>query len=117
MINVEELRDYCMQKKGVTESFPFDNETLVFKVLDKIFLLMSLETHPLRVNVKCDPEKAVQLREPYPENVLPGYHMNKLHWNTVIVNQELRSSLIKSFIDDSYTLVLKSLPKAKQLSL
>lgn len=117
MINVEELRAYCIQKKGVTESFPFDSETLVFKISDKIFLLMSLDAHPLSFNVKCDPEKAVQLRETYPENVLPGYHMNKLHWNTVIVNQELSSNLIKSFIDDSYALVLKSLPKVKQLSL
>ncbi len=115
MMNVEDIRAYCIHKKGVTESFPFDNDTLVFKVSDKIFLLMSLERQPLSINVKCDPEKAIQLRETYSENVLPGYHMNKLHWNTVIINQELSSSLIKTFIDDSYQLVLKSLPKAKRL--
>jgi predicted DNA-binding protein (MmcQ/YjbR family) len=117
MTNVEEIRAFCIQKKGVTESFPFDNDTLVFKVLDKMFLLMSLEKQPVSFNVKCEPEKAIQLRERYPESVLPGYHMNKLHWNTVIINHNLSANLIKSFIDDSYQLVLKSLPKAKQLSL
>jgi predicted DNA-binding protein (MmcQ/YjbR family) len=117
MLNVEEIRAYCIQKKGVTEGFPFDNETLVFKVLDKMFLLMSLERQPLSINVKCDPEKAVQLRELYPNNVLPGYHMSKLHWNTVIVDTEISGNLLKSFIDDSYHLVLKSLPKSKQLGL
>ena len=116
-MNVEEIRAYCIDKKGVTESFPFDNDTLVFKVLDKIFLLISLERQPLRINVKCDPEKAIELREFYSDNILPGYHMNKLHWNTVIINQELINTLIKKFIDDSYHLVLKSLPKAKQLRL
>ena len=116
-MNVEEIRAYCIDKKGVTESFPFDNDTLVFKVLDKIFLLISLERQPLRINVKCDPEKAIELRESYSDNILPGYHMNKLHWNTVVINQELSNTLIKKFIDDSYHLVLKSLPKAKQLRL
>lgn len=116
-MNAEEIRAFCIQKKGVTESFPFDNDTLVFKVLDKMFLLMSLERQPLSINVKCNPENAIQLRETYAANVLPGYHMNKLHWNTIIVNEELSTNLIKSFIDDSYELVLKSLPKAKQLSL
>jgi predicted DNA-binding protein (MmcQ/YjbR family) len=116
-MNVEEIRAYCINKKGVTESFPFDNETLVFKVLDKMFLLMSLERQPVSMNVKCDPEMAVQLRERYPESVFPGYHMNKMHWNTVIVNNGLNSDLIKSFIDNSYQLIIKSLPKSKQLSL
>jgi predicted DNA-binding protein (MmcQ/YjbR family) len=117
MMNVEEIRAHCIDKKGVTESIPFDNDTLVFNVLDKIFLLISLEKQPLRINVKCDPEKAIELRESYSDNILPGYHMNKLHWNTVIINQELSNTLIKNFIDDSYQLVLKSLPKAKQLGL
>jgi len=115
-MNVEEIQAYCMAKKGVTQSFPFNQETLVFKVLDKMFLLMSLNKQPLSFNVKCDPEKAIELRETYTENVLPGYHMSKLHWNTVIVNEELSSNLIKSFIDESYQLVVKSLPKSKQLS-
>lgn len=116
-MNAEEIRTYCINKKGVTESFPFDNNTLVFKVLDKMFLLMSLEKNPLSINVKCDPEIAIQLRETYPESISPGYHMNKMHWNTVISNQELSASLIKRFIDESYQLVFKSLPKSKQLSL
>jgi predicted DNA-binding protein (MmcQ/YjbR family) len=115
MMNVEELRAYCLNKKGVTESFPFDNDTLVLKVLGKMFVLISLERQPLSFNVKCEPENAIQLRETYPENVLPGYHMNKQHWNTVIINQVLSSSLIKHFVDDSYLLVLKSIPKSKQL--
>jgi predicted DNA-binding protein (MmcQ/YjbR family) len=113
--NVEEIRAYCLNKKGVTESFPFDNDTLVLKVLNKMFILISLEQQPLSFNVKCDPERAVQLRETYPKNVLPGYHMNKQHWNTVIVSQILSISLLKSFIDDSYQLVLNSIPKSKQL--
>lgn len=116
-MNVEEIRAYCLSKKGVSESFPFDNETLVFKVMDKMFLLMSLERQPVSFNVKCDPEKAIQLREQYPEHILPGYHMNKLHWNTVIAEYDLSNQLIKSCIDDSYQLVVKSLPKSKQLSL
>jgi len=116
-MNVEEIRAYCISKKGVSEGFPFDNETLVFKVVDKMFLLMSLEKQPVSINVKCDPEKAVQLRESYPESVFPGYHMNKLHWNTVVANHGLNSDLIKSFIDDSYQLGVKSLPKAKQSGL
>lgn len=116
-MNAEEVRMYCLSKKGVTESFPFDNETLVFKVADKMFLLMSLERQPVSFNVKCDPEKAIQLREEYPEEVLPGYHMNKVHWNTVIAGSGLSTQLLKSFIDDSYQLVVKSLSKAKQLSL
>jgi predicted DNA-binding protein (MmcQ/YjbR family) len=116
-MNAEEIRTYCINKKGVTESFPFDKETLVFKVLDKMFLLMSLERQPLSINVKCDPEKAVELRALYPNNVLPGYHMSKLHWNTVIVDHGITGRLLKDFIDDSYQLVLNSLPKAKQLSL
>jgi len=117
LMNAEEIRAYCIEKKGVSESFPFDNETLVFKVLDKMFLLMSLEQQPVSMNVKCDPEHALYLRERYPGNVLPGYHMNKAHWNTVIADQHLSSDLLKGFIDDSYTLVVKSLPKSKQLTL
>lgn len=116
-MNAEEIRAYCIDKKGVAESFPFDSETLVFKVLDKMFLLMSLEQQPVSMNVKCDPEQALYLRERYPESVLPGYHMNKVHWNTVIANQHLSTKLLKEFIDDSYALVVKSLPKSKQLSL
>lgn len=113
-MNVEDIRNFCLNKRGVSECFPFDNDTLVFKVLDKMFLLMSLEKHPVSINVKCIPEKAIQLREEYPLNVLPGYHMNKVHWNTVIIDDELSATLVKEFIDLSYELVSKSLPKSKQ---
>jgi predicted DNA-binding protein (MmcQ/YjbR family) len=115
-MNVEEIRAYCINKKGVTECFPFDEETLVFKVGDKMFLLMSLERQPVSINVKCDPEIAITLRENHPQHVFPGYHMSKKHWNTVVIDNDLKPSLIKKFIDDSYHLVIESLPKIKQLS-
>ncbi len=106
-MNVEVLRDYVLQKSLVTEGFPFGEETLVFKVKNKIFLLVSLESSPLQFNVKCDPDHAVELREEYPENVLPGYHMNKKHWNTIIVDGNLSKKLLLQFVDDSYKLVGK----------
>jgi len=82
-MNVEEIRDYCVSKFGVEECFPFDNETLVFKVGGKIFLLMGINANPIQFNVKCEPQKAIDLREKY-SFVLPGYHMNKAHWNTIV---------------------------------
>jgi len=108
-LNVEELRDYCLLKSGVTEGFPFGEDTLVFKVGEKLFLLISLEQSN-RFNVKCDPEWAVELRERYSE-VTPGYHMNKVHWNTVYTDGNLTEKLLHEMIDHSYELVLKSLPK------
>jgi predicted DNA-binding protein (MmcQ/YjbR family) len=108
-MNVEELRDHCLHKPGVEESFPFDNETLVFKVMGKIFLLIGLSTGN-RFNVKCDPELAVQLREQYSE-VEPGYHMNKTHWNTVYMDGSLTRKQLCEMIDHSYELIVKSLPK------
>lgn len=105
-MNVEELRDYALSLKNVSESFPFGEDTLVFKTNDKIFLLVSLSTSPLQFNVKCDPEKALELREQY-SSVLPGYHMNKKHWNTVIVDGSLLQSQLKAFIKDSYGLVAR----------
>lgn len=114
-MNAEDIRDYCLRKKGVTESFPFDNDTLVFKVVDKMFLLVALEKQPLSFNAKAEPESAVQLREQYPNNVLPGYHMNKTHWNTIVVDDGISSEFTKEMIDTSYFLVHKSLPKSKQL--
>ena len=107
-MTAEELRLYCLTKNGATEGFPFDKETLVFKVGGKIFLLMSLERQPLRFNVKCDPEFALELRERH-HQITPGYHMNKKHWNTVEVDG-LREELIKKLIDDSYNLIFKMLP-------
>jgi predicted DNA-binding protein (MmcQ/YjbR family) len=106
-MNIESMREYILQKPSVTEGFPFGEDTLVFKVKDKIFLLAGLDETPLQFNVKCDPEKAIQLREDHPESVLPGYHMNKRHWNTVIVDGRLSAKQLKEMIDDSYDLVAK----------
>ncbi len=105
-MNIEEIRQYILLKEDVTESFPFGEETLVFKTGNKIFLLMGLDQSPLSFNVKCDPEAAIVLREEYPGNVLPGYHMNKKHWNTIVVNG-LKNNFIKQAIDESYRLVAK----------
>ena len=110
-MNTETLRDYCLTKTGVTESFPFGEETLVFKVGTKIFALMDTEGRPTTINLKCDPELAVQLREEFAA-VVPGYHMNKTHWNTVTLDGSIRSSDVQAWIDHSYELVKKSLPKA-----
>jgi predicted DNA-binding protein (MmcQ/YjbR family) len=104
-MDIEQLRDYVLQKPSVTEGFPFGEDTLVFKTNNKIFLLVGLDSNPLQFNVKCDPEKAIELREEYPENILPGYHMNKKHWNTVIVNGTISNKLLKEMVNDSYSLV------------
>ena len=104
-MDIESLRTYVLQKPEVKEGFPFGEGTLVFKVNNKIFLLLALDAAPLQFNVKCDPEKALELREEYPDLVLPGYHMNKKHWNTVIVNGKLSSKIILQMVDDSYELV------------
>ena len=115
-MNIETFRDYCLAKPGVTESFPFGETTLVFKVATKMFALTTLDEHPLSINLKCDPELAVQLREEY-SAVKPGYHMNKQHWNTVTVNGSIRDSQLQEWIDHSYELVKKSLPKSIQAGL
>src|SRR4030095_8060034 len=113
-MNIEELREYCMSKKGVTESFPFDEDTLVFKVMGKMFCLTSL-SEPDSMNLKCDPEKAIALREQYP-CVLPGYHMSKKMWNTIIIDGTISKKLLCHWIDDSYDLVVQKLTKkAKKL--
>ena len=108
-MNVEDIRDYCLSKKFVTESTPFDDVTLVFKVAGKMFALLPLDEVKLSINLKCDPEKAIALREIYPA-VTPGYHMNKNHWNTVFVDGTIEKKLILEWIDDSYRLVVDSLP-------
>ena len=113
MLNIEQIREYCLKKKGVTEEFPFDDETLVFKVAGKIFLLASLESIPLQINLKCDPEKAIELREEY-DAVQPGYHMNKKHWNTIIVDGTVPSGYVFEWIDDSYNLVVAGLKKSER---
>jgi predicted DNA-binding protein (MmcQ/YjbR family) len=104
-MNIETIRDYILKKPSVTEGFPFGEDTLVFKVNEKIFLLAGLDSSPLQFNVKCDPDKAVELRDEYPESVLPGYHMNKKHWNTIIIDGRLTTKQLKEMIDDSYALV------------
>lgn len=108
-MNIEKIREYCLNKPAVTESFPFDEVTLVFKVAGKMFVLVNLDGN-LSINLKCDPEKALELREHYP-TVLPGYHMNKRLWNTVLLDGTLDNALVKSWIDDSYDLVVAKLPK------
>lgn len=109
-MNVEEVREYCMGKKGVTESFPFDEHTLVFKVMGKMFALIALERIPLQVNLKCEPERAIDLRETYDGLIIPGYHMSKKHWNTIYMEQ-LSPQLITELIDHSYDLVVAKLPR------
>jgi predicted DNA-binding protein (MmcQ/YjbR family) len=105
-MDIEQVWEYCKAKPGAEECFPFGPETLVFKVKGKIFLLASLEKQPLQFNVKCDPERAIDLREKF-ACVLPGYHMNKKLWNTVIVDGSLPMYDLQEFIDDSYRLVSK----------
>jgi len=109
-MNAEELRNYCLDKKEVTESLPFGEDILVFKVFNKMFLLMALNKDPLSISVKTSPERSVLLREEYPE-ITPGYHLNKKHWNSLKINGNVPSSLIFSLIDESYRLVVNSLPK------
>lgn len=111
-MNIEELRDYCLSKQGVTEELPFGPDTLVFKIGGKIFLLVGMDqVDTLRFNVKCDPEYALLLREKYIDTVIPGYHMNKKHWNTVYCNQQLSDKQLFELIDHSFELIRKSLPK------
>ena len=112
-MNIEQIREHCLKKKAVTEEFPFDEETLVFKVRGKIFLLASLESIPLQINLKCDPEKALELREEY-EYVQPGYHMNKKHWNTIIIDGSISIRKIFEWIDESYYLVASGLKKSER---
>lgn len=115
-MDIEIIRDYCLAKKGIEECFPFDDTTLVFKVMGKMFLLISLDSQPISFNAKCNPEKAIELRENH-TCVQPGYHMNKTHWNTIICDGSVNQKLIKQWIDDSYDLVVKTLPKKVQLEL
>lgn len=109
-MNVEVLREYCLAKKHVTEGFPFDEETLVFKVMGKIFAIIPLERQPLQINLKCEPETAILLRERHDGIILPGYHMNKRHWNTVLV-ERLAPKNVEELVDVSYGLVVQKLPK------
>ncbi|MBC8320526.1 MAG: MmcQ/YjbR family DNA-binding protein [Bacteroidetes bacterium] len=112
-MNIEEIRSFCLNKKGVTEGFPFDDTTLVFKVAGKIFALVNLKDSK-SINLKCDPDKALELREHH-SSVIPGYHMNKIHWNTIILDETIPDQLLREWIIDSYMLIVDKLPtKLKQ---
>lgn len=104
------FRDYCLTKAGVTESSPFGPDNIVFKVGDKMFALLALDEIPPRCNLKCDPDRALELRDRY-EQVTPGYHMNKKHWNTVELGAGLPDAEVRKMIDHSYDLVVQSLTK------
>jgi predicted DNA-binding protein (MmcQ/YjbR family) len=119
-MHIEQLRDFCIAKKGVTEHFPFDEVTLVFKVMNKMFALSSLdkwEKGEESINLKCDPEKALELREEF-EGINPGWHMNKRLWNTVTINNaDVSDDLVRELINHSYELVVKGLTKKAQKEL
>ncbi|MEZ5059377.1 MAG: MmcQ/YjbR family DNA-binding protein [Saprospiraceae bacterium] len=116
-MNIEAFHQYCISKKGVEETFPFGPQTLVFKVMGKMFALTGLDEVDYSVNLKCDPERAIQLREEYPDDILPGFHMNKKHWNTVHFEHDLPETLLRELIDHSYELVVKSLKKSDREAL
>lgn len=111
-MNIETFRNYCLDKKGVTEEFPFGENTLVYKVMGKMFALTDLETFS-SINLKCDPEEGAELREQFPA-VQPGYHMNKKHWITVIMDGSVSDVALRGWVDTSYDLVVKTLPKSKK---
>ena len=112
-MNLEELREYCLSLPHVTEDMPFDEDILVFRICNRIFVLTSLDTIPLRVSLKCNPERAVELREEFPNKIVAGYHMNKKHWNTVLL-EGLPLTLIKEMIQHSYEQVLAKVPKKER---
>ena len=115
-MNIECIREYCLSKKGTSETFPFDESTLVFTVLDKMFALTGLDRIPTQINLKCDPEYTLELRDQH-SDITGGYHMNKKHWNTVMVEGDLEDQMILSLIDHSYDIVVSSftMKKTKEL--
>lgn len=115
-MNIEEIRDYCLAKPGVTEGFPFNDTALVFKVAGKMFALLDLSEDSRGISLKCDLELAIELRENYPE-VKPAYHFNKQHWNGVNLNGSISDNQLKEWIDHSYELVAQGLPKFRQAHL
>jgi predicted DNA-binding protein (MmcQ/YjbR family) len=113
-MDAEIIRSYALSLLDTEECFPFDEVTLVFKTNGKVFLLIALDAYPLQFNVKCDPDEAIELRENYPEHILPGYHMNKKHWNTIVSDGRISADLIRKMIHESYALVSKKIkPKKK----
>jgi predicted DNA-binding protein (MmcQ/YjbR family) len=113
----QELRSFCLSFNAAVEDFPFGPETSVFKVQGKLFALTTLDARPLTVNLKCDPDDAVRLRHDHPDLIIPGYHMNKRHWNTVTADATLPDPLLRELIEDSYDLVVAGLPRAERLRL
>jgi predicted DNA-binding protein (MmcQ/YjbR family) len=116
-VTPQELRALCLSFNATVEDFPFRPEISVFKVLGKMFALSQLDNRPLTVNLKCDPEDAIRLRADHPGLIVPGYHMNKRHWNTVTVDGELPDRMIRELVEDSYDLVVAGLPRAERLRL
>ena len=114
-MNIEQFRDYCLTKKGVTESFPFDEKNLVFKVMGKMFAVTNINSFEF-INLKCDPEKAIELREQF-NGVTAGYHMSKKHWNSVYINSDIDDKSILNWTNDSYQLIVSSLTKKAQKEL
>ncbi len=114
-MNIEEVREACISIKGATEGFPFGEDTLVYKVMDKMFAYMGLESRDgeFWLNVKCDPEKAIELRELY-TGIRPGYHSNKKYWNTIVIESDVPDKVISELIQHSVDEVIKKLPKVKQ---
>ncbi len=104
-MHIEDIRDYVLSLPEVEETTPFGPDVIVYKTNGKMFLLLPIETEQLQFNVKCDPERAIQLREQYPEAVLPGYHMSKKHWNTLVAGKGLTTKQLIDFINDSYQLI------------
>ncbi|MCX2730703.1 MmcQ/YjbR family DNA-binding protein [Saccharopolyspora sp. NFXS83] len=109
-----DLKAACLAMPGAREEFPFDESNSVFKVAGKLFAISRLDAEPLRVSLKCEPDLAVSLRTSYPSAVGPGYHLNKRHWNTVVVNDAVPDPLVRDMIEDSYDLVVGGLPRREQ---
>jgi predicted DNA-binding protein (MmcQ/YjbR family) len=112
-MNIEEIREYCLSKPAVTESLPFNDTALVFKVAGKMFALLDLSEEQRGISLKCNPELAIELRESFPA-VTPAYHMNKKHWNSVIIDGSVSDEKITEWIDHSYDAVIKNLPASKK---
>lgn len=111
-MNIEELRDYCISKKGTTEEFPFDETTLVFKVMGKMFVLTDLESE-FAITLKCNPDKAIELREEF-SCITPAFHMNKSHWNTIRIDGSLSENFLENLVDESYNLVVEKLTRKQK---
>jgi predicted DNA-binding protein (MmcQ/YjbR family) len=117
MTEMDDIRHHALAKPGTTEELPFGPDTLVFKVRGKMFGALALAEEPLRLNLKCDPYQAIELRARHPEHILPGFHMNKRHWNSLVLDGRLRPKLVRHLINHSYELVVSKLPKREREAL